>query len=86
MGAHHGFPAETGETDGGDDTADGLGDLSYAAVVLVAFGAAFLGLLLGVRRWRETGTRRSVFWRHYPQVFTLRPRRPTLPSLQVFRL
>lgn len=89
-GVHHGSAAgavESGGGNAGDDTSGGLEGLSYAAVVLAAFGAAaLLGLLLGVRRWRETGVRRLVFRRHYPQVFALLPRGPTLPSLQVFRL
>ena len=88
--AHHGSVTGVGETGSGHtgdgDTWGGLESHSYAAILLATFGAALLGLLLGVRRWRDTGARRLVFRQHYPQVFALRPRGPTLPSLQVFRL
>lgn len=86
--AHHGSASGTegtGET--GDGPTGGLGTLSYAAVVLAAFGAAsLLGLLLAVRRWCELEVRRPVFRRRYPLSVAHRPRGPTLPSLQVFRL
>lgn len=88
-GVHHGSVAYSGEAAGGDasnDTADGLGGLSYAAVLLATFGVALLGLLLAVRRWREFGTCRSIFRWHHPLVFVPHPRGPTSPSLQVFRL
>ena len=87
-GVHHGSAAETGESGAentGDDTPDGLGHLSYAAVVLAAFGAILL-VLLGARRWHEAPPPRSIFRRHYPPFITRRPRGPTLPSLQVLRL
>ena len=87
-GVHHGSAAETGESDAentGDHTTDGLGHLSYAAVLLAAFGAMLL-VLLGVRRWREAPPPRSIFRRHHLPFITRRPRGPTLPSLQVLRL
>lgn len=88
-GSHHGSTTDSGGVgDGqtGEHAPCGLGAIGYAAVVLVAFGVAFLGLLLAARRWRESGTLRSAFRRYFPQVFVPRPRGPTLPSLQVFRL
>jgi len=89
-GVHHGSAAgmsETGSGQKGDDNpSGGMEGLSYAAVVLAAIGTALLVLLLGVWRWRETSTPRSVFRRHYPPLITHSPRGPTLPSLQVLRL
>lgn len=87
-GVHHGFATETGESGAentGADTPDGLGHLSYAAVVLAAFGAILL-VLLEARRWHEAPPPRSIFRRHHPPFITRRPRGPTLPSLQVLRL
>lgn len=87
-GIHHGSVSGMGEDGGqtGDNAAGGLGALSYAAVVIAACGVAFLGLLLAVRRWHELEARGSVFRWHYPPAVAHRPRGPTLPSLQVFRL
>ncbi len=89
-GMHHGSATGMGEAGSGptenDDASGGLENHSYAAIVLAAIGTALLVLLLGVRRWREASTPRSTFRPHYSPFITHRPRGPTLPSLQVFRL
>lgn len=87
---HHGVVVGVGEAGSGHTGENGasgeLEGLSYAAVMLAAIGMALLVLLLGVRRWREASTPRSIFRRHYPPFITHLPRGPTLPSLQVLRL
>ena len=89
-GAHHESATGTGDADsehtGDGGASGGLQNHSYFAVVLAVIGVTLLVLLLGVRRWREASTSRSLFRLHYPPFTTHRPRGPTLPSLQVLRL
>ena len=63
----------------------GHGTGGYFAVVLVLFGAASLGLLLGARKQSETAVLRPYRPRSLP-AFACLPRGPTLPLLQMFRL
>ncbi len=88
-GIHHGSTADTGGTESeqaGADHASGLAGLAYAAVITALLGAAFLGLLGMVRGRLEASISRTSGRRLFPTVLHHRPRGPTLPSLQVFRL
>lgn len=87
--AHHGSAAVTVEDEGGQEEnghAGGLAGIPYAAVLTALLGVALLGLL-GITRGRlEASTSRPSGWHLFPTVPHHRPRGPTLPSLQVFRL
>lgn len=88
-GVHHGSAAETGGTESGqagDGHAGGLAGIAYAAVVTALFGAALLGLIGIVRGRLDAYIPRTSGRQLFPTVFHHRPRGPTLPSLQVFRL
>jgi hypothetical protein len=85
---HHGFVAETGADEGEnavDGQADGLGGTAYAAVVIGALGLVLLGLI-GIVRGRLAVSVSQASWRRLISTAPHRPRGPSLPSLQVFRL
>ncbi len=81
---HHESTTDTGGNESGH--ASGLAGIAYAAVMTAFLGVALLGLLGIVRGLLEASISRTSGWHLFPTVSQHRPRGPTLPSLQVFRL